>query len=88
MQEAQDIAKLRPVLLEPEARGTGLAQVMPQTALDLARAAGYRQMRLWTHESHVAAGKLYVRAGFVLVRATPVHAFGQHVVDQIWQITL
>ena len=58
------------------------------TAMGFARDAGYGQMRLWTHESHVAAGRLYARAGFDLVSSTPAQAFGQAVIDQIWQCKL
>lgn len=88
MRAAGDTTKLRMFLLEPEVRGTGLARIMLQTALDFARTCGYTKMRLWTHESHVAAGKIYAWAGFALISATPARAFGQDVVDQIWQITL
>lgn len=88
VREAEDVAKLRLVLLEPEVRGTGLARHMLDTAMGFARGAGYRRMRLWTHESHVAAGRLYARAGFEMVSTTPGHQFGQPVVDQIWQCDL
>ncbi len=83
-----EVAKLRLVLLEPAARGSGLAQRMLDHALDFARAAGYLQMRLWTHESHRAAGRLYARNGFDLVESTSAQAFGVAVVDQIWQRAL
>lgn len=82
------VAKLRLFLLEPEARGTGLAQRMIETCMDFARKAGFERMRLWTHESHAAAGRLYARNGFDLVQSTPTQAFGVAVVDQIWQRTL
>ncbi len=88
VKEAAGVAKLRLVLLEPVARGSGLARRMLDHAMGFARDAGYHQMRLWTHESHVAAGRLYARAGFRLVSATPAQAFGQPVVDQIWEIAL
>ena len=86
--EEDGIAKLRLVLLEPAARGTGLARHMLATAMGFARAAHYTKMRLWTHESHTAAGRLYARAGFRLISSTPAHAFGQDVVDQIWECDL
>ncbi len=79
------IAKLRLFLIEPESRGTGLAQTLLDTCLGFARNARYRQMRLWTHESHRAAGRLYARNGFVLASARTVHSFGQDLVEQIWQ---
>lgn len=88
VREADRIAKLRLVLLEPDVRGTGLARHMLATAMGFARAAHYAKMRLWTHESHVAAGRLYARAGFRLISFSPAHAFGQDVVDQIWECDL
>lgn len=86
--EAPGIAKLRLFLLEPSARGTGLAQRMLDTAMDFARARGFSRMRLWTHESHVAAGRIYARNGFRLVESEARHAFGQDVVAQIWECDL
>ncbi|NTT86314.1 GNAT family N-acetyltransferase [Tabrizicola fusiformis] len=83
--EAPQIARLRLFLIEPEARGTGLAQRMIEACLGFATAAGYRQMLLWTHESHQAAGRLYARNGFALVASSPARAFGREVIDQTWQ---
>jgi len=82
--EAPGVAKLRLVLVEPAARGSGLAQVMLETAMGFARAAGYTQMRLWTHESHRAAGRMYARNGFRLEASEPRHSFGRDVVAQFW----
>ncbi len=78
-------AKLRLVLLEPDQRGTGLAQRMLETAMDFARAAGFTRMRLWTHESHIAAGRLYARNGFRCTQSEVKQSFGQDVVSQIWE---
>jgi GNAT superfamily N-acetyltransferase len=83
-----DTAKLRLFLLEPQARGLGLGRRMLARCLDFARAAGYRRMTLWTHESHEAACALYRASGFALVTSTPVHSFGQDLVEQHWEIAL
>lgn len=80
-----DIARLRLFLLEPHVRGTGLAQRMIEACLSFARGAGYRHMRLWTHESHRAAGRLYARNGFILTSSAEGEAFGQKLVDQTWE---
>lgn len=85
VEEAPGVAKLRLFLLEPEARGTGLAQRMLETALGFARDHGYRKMRLWTHESHAAAGRIYARNGFRLVESEAKRSFGQDVIAQIWE---
>lgn len=86
--ETPQVAKLRLVLVERSERGTGLAQRMLETAMGFARGAGYSAMRLWTHESHRAAGRLYARNGFILTEATPARSFGQDVVAQVWQRAL
>jgi GNAT superfamily N-acetyltransferase len=88
MADDPDTARLRLFLIDPAARGTGLAQVMLDTCMSFARAAGYRHMRLWTHESHRAAGRLYARNGFVMTDTAPARAFGQDVVDQTWERVL
>lgn len=83
-----EVARLRLVLLEPHARGTGLAQAMLDAALSFAREAGYARMRLWTHQSHQAAGRLYARNGFALLASAPARAYGQEVVEETWERVL
>ena len=84
----EDAAKLRMFLVEPEARGTGLAAELMRRCLDFARETGAAKLTLWTHESHRAAGRLYVRTGFRLVASEPVEAFGQPTLEQVWEIDL
>ncbi len=86
--EAPGVARLRLVLLEPEARGLGLGRQLLEAAMDHARARGCQKMVLWTHESHRAACALYEKAGFVLTASTPGQDFGVDVVDQTWEIAL
>ncbi|WP_372839343.1 GNAT family N-acetyltransferase [Phaeovulum sp.] len=81
-------AKLRLFLLEPEARGRGLGRKLLNTCCDFARAQGYRQLRLWTHESHRAACALYAASGFTKVSSRPVHNYGQDLIEMEWQIAL
>ena len=88
MDDGEGAARLRLFLLEPEARGTGLAQRMLDAALGFARAAGYRRVVLWTHESHRAAGQLYARNGFSRLTSTAARAFGCDVVDETWALDL
>jgi GNAT superfamily N-acetyltransferase len=83
-----ETAKLRLFLLVPEARGKRLGRRMLETCMGFARDVGYSDMQLWTHESHRAAGALYAQNGWHLVRSEPVVSFGQHNVEQHWEITL
>ncbi len=82
------VAKLRLFLLTPNARGLGLGKRLLEANLGFARSAGYRSMRLWTHESHRAACALYARYGFALTDSKPVRSFGVDLVEQTWQIDL
>lgn len=81
-------AKLRLFLLTPESRGRGLGGQMLNHCMGFARENGYRQMKLWTHESHRAAGALYAKTGWELTSSKPVVSFGQALVEQHWQIVL
>lgn len=81
-------AKLRLFLLVPEARGKGLGRRLLEACMGFARAAGYRDMQLWTHESHRAACALYASAGWHLADSKPVRSFGVDLVEQTWKITL
>ncbi len=81
-------AKLRLFLLVPEARGQGAGKRLLRTCMDFARTAGYREMVLWTHESHRAACALYRSFGWQLLDSKPVHSFGVDLVEQSWRIQL
>ena len=81
-------AKLRLFLLDAEARGLGLGKRLLSTCLQFARDCGYRQLRLWTHESHAAACALYRKSGFTCTSSKPVHSFSVDLVEQAWEITL
>lgn len=83
-----ETAQLRLFLLTPEARGQGLGKRLLRHCMDFARAAGYRDMRLWTHESHEAACALYAAFGWERTSSKPVHSFGQDLIEQSWKVVL
>ncbi|MEJ6402525.1 GNAT family N-acetyltransferase [Yoonia sp. 2307UL14-13] len=83
-----ETAKLRLFYVVDTARGRGVAQALLDRCLGFARDVGYRDMTLWTHESHRAAGGIYRRNGFARIKAAPVHSFGVDLVEETWQIRL
>jgi DNA-binding MarR family transcriptional regulator/GNAT superfamily N-acetyltransferase len=81
-------AKLRLLLLAPEARGLGLGRRLVEECLAFARAAGYRRVTLWTNEALVAARAIYAKAGFALVSRAPDPMFADGSLSETWELEL
>ncbi|MFD7612852.1 GNAT family N-acetyltransferase [Streptomyces sp. NPDC059828] len=86
--EAPATARLRLLLVEPEARGHGLGDRLVGAVVDFAREAGYRELVLWTNDVLTAARKIYQRAGFTLVTEKPHRSYGAELVGQDWRLAL
>lgn len=82
------VAKLRLLLVDSAARGAGLGSRLVDECHRFARAAGYRKMRLWTTNQQKEARQIYLGKGYALVAGEPVHAFGQDMVNETWELTL
>lgn len=82
-------AKLRVLLVHPDARGHDLGARLVDECVEFARRAGYRRIRLWTTQELDAARHLYLKAGFRLVEEEPTEPrFGTDFTAQTYELGL
>ena len=85
VRKSATVAKLRLLILLPEARGLGLGGRLTDECLAFARAKGYRKMTLWTQSHLTAARAIYESRGFKLVKSAPNAAYGKQLTSEIWE---
>lgn len=86
--ESDEVAKLRLLHVEAEARGLGIGKRLVEECVRFARQAGYTKMTLWTQSILHAARHIYRKAGFQIVHEEKHHSFGKDLTAEIWELNL
>lgn len=82
----EGVAKLRILLVEPAARGLGLGRRLVEECLGFARAAGYREVVLFTQSNLTAARAIYAKAGFELESSDAGQTFAPDLAAETWRL--
>jgi DNA-binding MarR family transcriptional regulator/GNAT superfamily N-acetyltransferase len=88
VKDSDEIARIRLLLIDPKGRGLGLGTRLVDECVSFARAAGYKQITLWTHSILTAARHIYEKAGFTLTSSEKRTSWGKDVVAEFWDLTL
>lgn len=80
--------RLRVLLVDPAARGSGLGRRLCERVIDQARAFGDQRIVLTTTERQVEARRIYERCGFERVGVTGVTSFDTSLRDEEWELRL
>ena len=88
VRDKDDVARLRLLIVDPQARGLGIGKTLVDECIRFAREAGYRKITLWTHGVLKAARAIYLQAGFKLVEQWVHDDFGKPEPAETWELKL
>jgi GNAT superfamily N-acetyltransferase len=75
MRRSDEVAQLRLLFVESEARGHGVGSQLVDRCIEFARDRGYERMVLWTNSSLASARRIYDAAGFTQTKEEPHPVF-------------
>ncbi len=88
VQQNNETAQLRWLIVELSERGKGIGEKLVNEAIRFARQAGYKKIILWTIDFLYAARKLYSNADFILVETKESKVWGKVLIEEKWELSL
>jgi DNA-binding MarR family transcriptional regulator/N-acetylglutamate synthase-like GNAT family acetyltransferase len=88
VRETDEVARIRLLLVEPQARGLGIGKRLVDECIKFARQAGYSKITLWTHAVLTTARAIYKNAGFEVTERWVHDDFGKPEPSETWELKL
>jgi len=88
VKESDEVARLRLLIVEPQARGLGAGRALVEECVRFARRAGYQEIVLWTHSILTAARRIYDSLGFAITETETHDEFGPELLGETWRLRL
>jgi len=88
VQENDETAKLRLLLVEPKARGLGLGNKLVEECVRFSRQCGYKKIVLWTNSVLLGARRIYEKNGFTFAEQDKHHSYGHDLIGETWELIL
>jgi DNA-binding MarR family transcriptional regulator/GNAT superfamily N-acetyltransferase len=85
---SEEVAKLRLLHVESEARGLGIGKRLVEECVRFSRQVGYQKITLWTQSILHAARHIYEQVGFRVVHEEQHHNFGKDLTAETWELNL
>lgn len=82
VRRSDEVAQLRLLFVDSEARGHGVGRLLVERCIDFARERGYERMMLSTVSPLVSAKRIYDAAGFTQTKEEPDPAFPEGTLAQ------
>lgn len=88
VEQPDNQAQMRWLLVEPHARGLGVGKMLVGNAVNFAKEQGYDRIYLWTISTLLPARSLYAASGFTQTGQKPGDMGGCPVTEECWELAL
>ena len=85
---SEEVAKLRLLHVESEARGLGIGKRLVEECVRFSRQVGYQKITLWTQSILHSAKHIYKQVGFRVAHEEQHHSFGKDLTAETWELNL
>jgi len=81
-------ARLRVFVVDPSLHHQGVGKALLNHAIQFCKSSGFQRIELWTFDSLIEAGELYLSYDFSIIKERDVVYWGCHLREQLFSLEL